>query len=242
VAVSSELRQIVERTRPTALAREQVLPVHPALHDLLPGGALQRGTTVSVTGEAATSLALALLAEASVQGSWVAVVGLPTLGLAAAAELGVALERLVVVRDPSPASWASVVAALVGSFDGVVLAPTHRVRAGDARRLAARARERGSVVVQLDRGRPALEPDVRLTTGGVRWQGLGDGHGRLQARRVQVESSGRRWAARPRRADLWLADDAGRIALAEPVLADPVQTDPVRTGATVTSLTSRRAG
>jgi hypothetical protein len=232
VAVSEELRQIVERTRPTALAREQVLPVHPTLGDLLPGGALQRGTTVSVTGEAATSLALALLAEASIHGSWIAVVGLPTLGLAAAAELGLALERLVLVRDPSPASWASVVAALVGSFDGVVLAPTHRVRSVDARRLSARARERGSVVVQLDMGRAALEPDIRLTTSGVRWQGLGDGYGRLQARRVQVESSGRRRAARPRRADMWLADEAGHIAVAEPTVAD----------ATVTSLASRRAG
>jgi hypothetical protein len=88
------------------------------------------------------------------------------------------------------------------------------------------------VVVQLDKGRAALEPDVRLTTSGVRWHGLGDGHGRLQARRVQVESSGRRRAARPRRADMWLADEVGRIAVAERAVAE----------ATVTSLTARRAG
>ena len=135
----SQLRRIVDRSRPTVLAREQVLPVLPALCELLPGGALQRGTTVSVQGEAATSLALALLAGASAAGSWIAIVGLPSLGLAAAAELGLALERLVVVRDPSPASWGSVVAALVGSFDAVLLAPTHRVRPADSRRLAARA-------------------------------------------------------------------------------------------------------
>jgi hypothetical protein len=227
----SQLRQIVDRSRPTVLAREQVLPVLPALRDLLPGGALQRGTTVSVQGEAATSLALALLAGASAAGSWIAIVGLPSLGLAAAAELGLALERLVVVRDPSPASWGSVVAALVGSFDAVLLAPTHRVRAADARRLAARARERGSVLVQLEVGaRAVLEPDLRLITGPVRWEGLGHGHGRLHARRVQIETSGRRRAARPRRLDLWLADESGHVAVAEPVELE----------ATVTSLPSQR--
>jgi hypothetical protein len=213
----SQLRQIVDRTRPTVLAREQVLPVLPALRALLPGGALQRGTVVSVRGDAATSLALALLSGASSAGSWVAIVGLPSLGLAAAAELGLALERLIVVRDPSPASLGSVVAALVGSFDAVLLAPSHRVRAGDARRLAARARERGSVLVQLEGGsRAALEPDLRLVTGQVTWEGLGNGHGRLRARRVQIEASGRRRAARPRRLDLWLADVEGEVSVAEP--------------------------
>ncbi len=227
----SQLRQIVDRSRPTVLAREQVLPVLPALRELLPGGALQRGTTVSVQGEAATSLALALLAGASAAGSWVAIVGLPTLGLAAAAELGLALERLVVVRDPSPASWGPVVAALVGSFDAVLLAPTHRVRATDARRLAARARERGSVLVQLESGaRAALEPDLRLVTGATQWEGLGHGHGCLHARRVQIETSGRRRAARPRRLDLWLADEDGQVAAAGPTEA----------AATVTSLPTQR--
>lgn len=233
VALPAELQQIVERTRPTTLAREQVLPVSGALRELLPGGALQRGTTVSVTGSAATSMALALLAEASGQGSWIAVVGLPTLGLAAAAELGLSLERLVLVRQPTTEGWGAVLGALVGSFDAVLLASTHRVRTGEARRLAAHARERGSVLVQLDVGgaRPALEPDVRLTTGHVDWQGLGHGHGRLSARRVQVEATGRRRAARPRRIGVWLTDAAGRVAVAEPIRQ-----------ATVTSLSARRAG
>jgi hypothetical protein len=178
-------------------------------------------------------MALALVAEASVQGSWIAVVGLPALGLAAAAELGVALERLVLVREPPRDGWGGVLGALVDTFDAVLLASTHRVRTGDARRVAARARERGSVLVQLEAGaRPVLEPDVRLVTGPVHWQGLGHGHGRLSARRVQVEATGRRRAARPRRLDVWLADETGRIAVVPPVTAD----------ATITSLMSRQAG
>jgi hypothetical protein len=231
----SQLQQIADRARPTVLAREQVLPVLPALRDLVPDGALQRGTVVGVSGEAATSLALALAAGPSAAGSWVAVVGIPSLGLAAANEAGLDLERLVLVREPSPASWGSVVAALVGAFDVVLLAPAHRVRAVDARRLAARARERGSVLVQV--GGPArsnLECDLRLTTGRVRWHGLERGHGHLQARRVQVEANGRRRAARSRQIEVWLFDDEGRVATAPGA--------PTATDATVTSLPARRVG
>ena len=227
-----QLKQIAGRSRPTVLAREQVLPVLPALADLLPGGALQRGTVVGVVGEAATSLALCLAAGPSTAGSWVAVFGLPTLGLAAAAEAGLALERLVLVREPSPSSWGPVVAALVGAFDVVLLAPAHRVRTTDARRLAARARERGSALVQIDgQGRSSLECDVRLTAGRVRWHGLARGHGHLQARRLEVEATGRRRAARPRRVDLWLFDDEGGVTAA-----------PATPEATVTPLPSQRAG
>ena len=78
-----------------------------------------------VTG--ATSLALALAAGASQAGSWVAAVGLGSLGLVAAAELGVALDRLVLVADPGRerTGWASVVAALVDGFDVVLVAAGH---------------------------------------------------------------------------------------------------------------------
>ncbi len=227
-----ELRQLAARTQPTVLAREQVLPVLPALGDLLPGGALQRGVTVGVGGPAATSLALALTAQASAAGSWIAVVGVPELGLAAAGELGVCLERAVLVGEPPPSSWASVVAALVGAFDVVVLAPSHRVRRGDARRLAARARERGSVLVQLgDHQHVCLECDVRFTTDDVEWHGLERGHGHLHARRVRVAANGRRQASRHREVHLWLPDADGRVAVAD---AD-------RTGGTVTSLHAVRA-
>jgi hypothetical protein len=237
----AQLEQIAERARPTVLAREQVLPVLPGLRDLLPGGALQRGITVGVSGPADTSLALALAAGPSASGSWVAVVGLPELGLAAAEELGLRLERVVLVGEPSPASWGSVVAALVGAFDIVLLAPAPRIRSGDARRLAARARERGSVLVQLGGdNRSSLECDVRLTTARVRWHGLERGHGRLQARRVQVEASGRRRASRPRQVDLWLFDVDGHVIPAE---AERSRADRDRRAeATVTSLSSKLAG
>lgn len=244
-AISSELRQLADQARPVALAQEQALPVAPALGDLLPGGGLRRGAPVAVRGEAALSLALALVATASATGSWVAAMGLPSLGLAAAAELGIALEHLVLVREPPPPAWAAVASALVGAFDVVLLGPIGRARAGEVRRLVARARERGSVLVQVEvgpapgagRGDDLLGPEVRLATVADRWVGLGEGFGRLRARHVVVEATGRRAAARPRRVERWFAPDAldeGRVV----VTADPPDWLP---GATITSLDDHRA-
>src|SRR5205814_3148836 len=153
----------------------------------------------------ASSLALALLAGPSAAGSWCAAVGLPSLGLVAAAELGVALDRFPLVARPG-ADWPAVVAALLEAVDVVLLCPPPHVRTGDARRLAARARERGAVLVVTGGAVPA---DVRLSVVRSEWEGLGQGHGRLQARRMDVVSSGRGAAARERRASLWLPGPDG---------------------------------
>ncbi|WP_208028415.1 hypothetical protein [Rhabdothermincola sediminis] len=218
----ARLASLADRVRPVVLAREQTLPVLPALAGLLPDGALPRGTVVSVGGEAATTLALSLAAGPSAAGSWVAGVGLPALGLAAAAETGMALERLVLVAEPPRASWGSVMAALVDGFDVILLGTARRVRAAEARRLIARSRERGSVLVILGTGpEGALETDLRLRSGSVRWEGLGRGHGHLRARRVTVEASGRRRAARPRRLTLWLPGPDGAIAVMDHPIAAP---------------------
>src|SRR3954469_22577759 len=134
----------------------RVLPVAPALSGLLPGRGLRRGSTVAVaTGRAApgsggTSLLLALLAEASRSGSWCAVVGVPSLGAVAAAESGIALDRLALVPNPGP-EWPTVVAALIDGVDLVVIAVPGPVSASMASRLAARARQRGCVLVAFGR-------------------------------------------------------------------------------------------
>ena len=153
-------------------------------------------------------------------GSWVAAVGLPSLGLVAADELGVALERLVLVAAPERDGWGGVVAALVDGFDLVALqAGRGGVRPADARRLVARARERGSVLLQLGPGWPE-GADLALQVTGARWEGLDDGHGHLQARKVQVTRRGRGEAAQPRRAELWLPG-GGVEAVAAPRTAVP---------------------
>ena len=191
------LERAARTARPVSLAGEQLLPVLGALQPLLPDAGLRRGTVVAVEGAAATSLALALAAGASAAGSWVGVVGLPSLGLAAAAELGVALERLVLVAPPAPGEWAMVAATLVDAFDVVLAGPPRHASAGVARRLQARVRDRGAVLCTV-RATGGTEPDLTLVATTVDWQGLEPGAGRLQARRVEVRATGRRAAARPR--------------------------------------------
>jgi hypothetical protein len=201
----------------TTLAGERLLPVVPALQPLLPGRGLRRGSTVAVNRSAA--LALALVAGASAAGSWVAAVGLPDLGMVAAAELGIALERLALVPAPGARAWPTVVAALLDAVDVVLVRSPAGLPAGQARRLAARARERGAVLVPL--GAWSAAPDLWLAVAASAWQGLGQGHGRLEARRVEVVVGGRGAAARERRASLWLPAPDGTITLAPAASAAP---------------------
>jgi len=229
---------------PDLLPSERVLPVLAELTRLFPDGGLPRGGTV-LLGPAAmgvapehavgapgspvaadrapgsTSLLLSLLAGASSRGYWCAVVGLPALGFVAAAELGVDLGRLVLVPRPgSEGRWQSVVATLLETVDLVCLAPTAPVRTGDARKLAARARERRSTLLVFDGsntpsgaapvpGDQARQnrvvpcwpgpSDLRCAVKTSNWSGLGLGHGLLNSRQLEAEVGGRGAASRPRR-------------------------------------------
>jgi hypothetical protein len=167
----------------------RVLPVAAPLARLLPHGGLRRGTTVALPpAPAATSLLLALLAESSAGGAWVGVVGRPDLGLVAAAEAGVRLERLALVPDPG-ADLLAVTVALLDGMDLVVVSTAGRhVPAAERRKLEARARQRGAVLVTLGQWAGA---DVELSCADARWHGLGAGAGRLRARQVRVRLRGR---------------------------------------------------
>lgn len=213
------LRILGNRVRPLAGAGERTLPVPEPLTALVPQGGLQRGTTAATAGMAASSLALALVGPVTVAGSWVAVVGLPHLGLLAATELGVALERVVLVADPGPAAWPTTVASLLDAVEIVMVRPPPRVGVSVQRRLTSRARDRGSVLLQVG-GRVeswAQAPDLVVSGTAASWVGLGLGHGRLRARRLEVAVTGRRGADRPRRATLWLPGPDGGISRAEPL-------------------------
>lgn len=209
--VVEALADLKGRVAPVTGATEQRLPAAGPLVSLVPGGGLRRGSVVGLAGPGATTLLWALLGPPTAGGSWAVLVGMPGVGLAAAAEAGVALDRLAVVADPG-GSWTTVVAALLDGFDLVVVAPDGRTRPADARRLAARARERGAVVVLAggwDRAWPE-GPDLCLTVADPEWEGLGQGHGHLRRRRARVSATGRREAARPRSAPLWLPAGPGR--------------------------------
>jgi hypothetical protein len=235
---------------PGPLPIERTLPVPRELTGLFPGGGLPRGGTVLLgpplapdgllgfasTGQGSapasgttglTSLLLLLLAGPSSRGYWCAVVGLPELGLVAAAELGVNLDRLVLVPRPgSQGRWQSVVSTLLETVDLVCLVPDAPVRPSDARRLSARARERATTLVVFDPGAAtgtvrglsssALMPggrivarwpgpsDLKCAVRESRWSGLEAGYGLLSSRQLEAEVGGRGAASRPRRGRLRL--------------------------------------
>ncbi|MGH9007406.1 MAG: hypothetical protein ACRDV6_06810, partial [Acidimicrobiales bacterium] len=140
-----------------------------------------------------------------------AVIGLPDLGLEAAAAMGVDLARVALVPDPGT-GWASVAAAALDALDIVVLRPPRRCRAADAHRLAGRARERGSVLVLAGPGGWPERPDLELAAQVEDWEGLGQGAGTLRRRRGRVVVSGRRAAGRPIVVPCWLPGPDGRLA------------------------------
>jgi hypothetical protein len=191
---AERLREIADRARPVALSGERLLPVAAPLAELFPGGGLRRGSTITVAGS--TSLALTVVAAASAAGSWCAAVGMPSLGLMAAAEAGIDLARFPLVPDPGD-QWAAVAAALVDAVDLVLVRAPARARPADCRRLSARVRERGAVLVVNSRWVEGA--DVRLSVSSARWDGLGQGHGHLTSRRVEIVAAGRGAAARERR-------------------------------------------
>jgi hypothetical protein len=175
------------RVRPTVLARDRALVVPGPLGEVFPEG-LVRGTVVVVEGDVgagSTSLGLSLCAAATAVGEWAAAVDLHgTLGGEAAAQLGVTLERFVVARRVPPDRWATTVAVLLDGVSVVVAEVPRHARAVDARRLVARARERGVVLVPVV-WPPAQWPATatrRLHADGGSWPGLGVGSGLLTSR------------------------------------------------------------
>jgi hypothetical protein len=174
---------------------------------LVPGGAVERGCVLRVSGEpgaGSTTVAFELAAAFTAIGEWAAAVDLEhSLGLLAAQEAGVALERFAVVRRVPPTRWATVVAALLDGVSLVLAEVPRGVSVGDARRLAARARERESVLVAYE-GRVSWPAEVRYSVHaeGSRWVGSGPDAGHFTDRRLQVRVEGRGTATRPRVGEL----------------------------------------
>lgn len=175
----AELHELLQHHE-TAPAADSV-PVLPALSEVFPRG-LRAGAVYTLHGS--MSAALALLAGPSTAGTWCGVVGLPDLGIEAAAEWGVWLDRLALVPQVSSDDWTSVIAALVEVTALVVAVPPEHVSAGEVSRLLARLRASGSTLVVLGSWPRAV---ATLTGRIVRWDGLYAGHGHLSGGTLRLE-------------------------------------------------------
>lgn len=207
----ADLAQLRERL--SRAERQQadapVLPAAAALAGILPEPGLRRGSVYALP-EASTSLLLALLAGPSQAGSWCAVVGFPALGVEAAEDYGVALDRLALVAEPGP-RWLSVVSALAEVMPVIGVRPGSDVRPAEAARLGARLRDRGGVLLVAG-GWPNAHAVLEVQN--PVWSGLEDGHGLLQTREVTVSVVSRRSPV-PTRARLLLpGPDGAAVGLA----------------------------
>ncbi len=238
---------------------ERLLPVPDEFTSLLAQPGLVPGSVLTAQGPGALTLATAFAAEVSRTGGWVTAVGLGRMGVSAVAERGASLDRWAFVDEPGDAA-AEVLNALIGNVDVILLAASVRLAAAHSRRLRARLRERGTVVIEVADGYTvgsrgvgafspvgprgvgasgAFSPDVTLTVERAAWTGLSQGHGRLRERRAEVVAAGRGAASLPRRAVLWLPDADGCITAvrgAIDTVSWPAPADSTQTGIPVAGI------
>jgi hypothetical protein len=183
-----------------------LLPVLPALQKLLPAGALQRGSVVAAGTW--SLLCLALAAGPTAAGAWCAIAGLPQLGLTAAVDAGLDPGRLLLIPDLGP-NWHQVLMSLLDGCDLVLLRPPDRPPASVRRKLEAAVRRHGAVLLVAGEWDGA---QVRLRVASGEWTGIGDGYGRLRARRARVVANGRGGWSRPQAQWLWLPGPDGSVS------------------------------
>jgi hypothetical protein len=197
----AELQQRVQRMQGAAVTR--TLDSLPAL------GAVLRLKTGGAYAVDSPSLAMALMAGPSQAGDWCAVVGAPEFGWEAAADFGVALERTIVVPSPGE-HWLSVTAGLADVVSLVLVKPSAPVTDHQAERLRSRLRQKDAALICWGRW-PRCDAEVSVCASS--WAGLGQGHGHLQGREVEV--SVRRGGAPVRRTTLWLPGLDRRVSVRE---------------------------
>lgn len=194
--LSQVLAALGERVAPISMAGERVLPVSPDLCDLFVEGGLVRGRVLSCTGSGATSVALSTVAAAADAGAWVAMIDVPTVGLDAASELGVPLERVVAIdTGQETSSWPDVVAAAADGFELLIVRVPADIHTSTLRKVSTRLQQRGVVMLVLGDPGP-LVCDGVLEAARQTWSGIGSGWGHLAQRSVEVWSTGRRMPGR----------------------------------------------
>ena len=123
-------------------------------------------------------------------------------------ELGVDLRRVLFVPRPRGA-WAEATADLLDGVDLAVVKSPSRASHAAARRLSARVRERGAVLVVLSEPAASwpLPVDLSIEILSSRWST----HSRLEAREATVRVSGRGAMRRANEHHLSLPDGAGHV-------------------------------
>lgn len=203
---------------PASTVGREVLPVPAALAPLLPDRGLVKGSVVSYSG--AGTLLAGLLAAVTGPGGHAAVVGLPRLGLLAAAEMGARLDRLAVIPDAGQDPM-EVAAVLLDGMDLVVLGLGEVViPPARARVLAAKARGKSATLLVTGGNWPT--PDLSLESRVAGYTGLGTGSGRIRSISLEIEVRAR--AGAPHRGRVAARPLGGRVEWIVPGEIAPAHT------------------
>ncbi|WAC66586.1 hypothetical protein OVA14_02050 [Agrococcus sp. SL85] len=179
-ATVEALRERLRGMQQAQAVPERAAPVPAGLGDVVQS--LRAGAVHSIESR---SLALACMGAALPGGAWGAIVGMPDLGIEAARDLGVPIERVALVPHPGRA-WLDVVASLAEAMPVVLAASPGRVAPTDAARLAARLRQASSTLLVAGpwQGAATVVRSVR-----AEWEGLAAGDGRIAAGSLVVEAA-----------------------------------------------------
>ena len=165
----------------------RTIPVHPPLAELLPHGALARGTALSITG--AGSVLVGVVAAASAAGHHVALIGQPKFGLLAVYENGGDLSKVALI-DPGDGDPLDVASICIDGIDLVVstvrdldVPPTR------ARSILARTRTHAGVFAITDGRMPGL--DLTISSRPIGYGGIDGGRGRLRSIPIDTTVHGR---------------------------------------------------
>jgi hypothetical protein len=144
-------------------------------------------------GSGLTRLGLSLIAPYASRGALACIDVRGWISPAAAWELGIEPERLVVVRNDDLVTWGRIVATLLGGLRGVYAEVPPGIKDVSLRKLVAKARtQRTPLVLRPIAGElPKGIAHLHLSFRGVAWEGTDAGHGRLTVRRTLLDASGK---------------------------------------------------
>ena len=186
------------------LSREQGSPFGERWVDnpgeLLTLGPGQVAGLSGLPGSGLTRLGLSLIAPYAHRGALACIDVRGWISPAAAWELGIEPERLVVVRSDDLVTWGRIVATLLGGLRGVYAEVPPGIKDAALRKLAAKARtQRTPLVLRPIAGElPKGIAHLHLRARGVVWEGTDAGHGRLTVRRTLLDASGKSTRGRER--------------------------------------------
>lgn len=164
------------------MASTDVLPVHPELAKVLPGGGLERRAVTEVSD--CPALIVELIGQVTARGGHVGVVGWPELSLADVVESG-RLDNVITVPDPGTDPL-GIVGILVEGLDLVVARWAAPLELSPVRARPLLARLRGGVAALVLVGARIPSPAVRIGAGVTTFRGIGEGTGRIRSVDIAV--------------------------------------------------------